>query len=355
MAWSPNMKIKLASVSVVAASLVTATLLASQSQPKSENISNLPSPVLATVGNRTITLHDVEQAAALPLYQVDQQRDELLQRTLQRTIENVLLEGEASRKGITVSQLLTAASQSESITKMADMPAPVRRVTIAGSAEGASHDLGKDLQEEARIRQALLVSLRRKADIRASFTPHEPPVLSVSVDDDPSVGPADAPVTIIEFSDFECPYCQKSAGVLDVLKRLYGKQIRIVYRDFPGPNHSDALPAAEAAECAHEFGRFWEYHDLLFTRQTAGRGWDYNALAKQVGLQEDKFSACLNSGRHRQEILNDLHDGMQLGVSSTPTFFINGRPMVGARTVSDFQAMIDPLLQAASMSDPPLS
>ncbi|HEY5627076.1 MAG TPA: thioredoxin domain-containing protein [Nitrospira sp.] len=355
MAWSPNMKIKLASVSLVAASLVTATLLASQSQPPSEHVSNVPSPVLATVGNRTITLRDVEQAAALPLYQVEQQRDELLQRMLQRTIDNVLLEGEASRKGLTVSQLLTESSQSESITKMADMPAPVRRLAMAGSAEETNQDFAKDLQEEARIRQALLVSLRRKTDIRMSFTPHEPPVLPVNVDDDPSVGPTDAPVTIIEFSDFECPYCQKSAGVLDVLKRLYGKQIRIVYRDFPGPNHSEALPAAEAAECAHEFGKFWEYHDLLFARQTAGRGWDFIALAKEAGLQENTFSSCLTSGRHRQEILNDLRDAIQLGVTSTPTFFINGRPMVGAHTVSDFQAMIDPLLKTAARSDPPRS
>ncbi|WP_455243587.1 thioredoxin domain-containing protein [Petrachloros mirabilis] len=347
--------LRLAGVGLVTAFLATATLLASQTQPGSGSAPVSSSTVVATVGSHTITLHDVEQAAALPLYQVDQQRDQLLQRTLQRKIEDVLLEQEASRQHITVSELLKKASKSETIMKMADMPAAVRRVTVAGSDEGSGQDVMQDIQEEARIRQALLVSLRRKADISTSFTPLESPVLPVSVDDDPSVGPADAPITIVEFSDFQCPYCQKSVGVLKVLQRLYGEKIRIVYRDYPGPNHSDAAPAAEAAQCANESGKFWEYHDLLFERQSAGRGWDFSGLAKEVGLPEEAFTKCLSSGRHRKEILNDMQDAMRLGISSTPTFFINGRPMVGAQTVSDFQAMIDPLLNAESVNNPPLS
>ncbi|WP_455242162.1 thioredoxin domain-containing protein [Petrachloros mirabilis] len=347
--------LQLAGVGLVTAFLATATLLASQTQPRSGNAPASSSPVVASVGSHTITLRDIEQAAALPLYQMDQQRDQLLQRTLQRKIEDVLLEGEASRKGITVSELLIEASKSEAIMKMADMPAPVRRTIAAGSPEESGHNVMQDIQEEARIRQALLISLRRKADIRTSFTPQEAPVLPVSVDDDPSVGPADAPITIVEFSDFECPFCQKSVGVLKVLQRLYGEKIRIVYRDYPGPNHSDAAPAAEAAQCANELGKFWEYHDLLFERQSAGRGWDFLGLAKETGLPEEAFAKCLSSGRYRQEVLNDMQEGLRLGISSTPTFFINGRPMVGAQTVSDFQAMIDPLLNAASANDPPLS
>jgi protein-disulfide isomerase len=345
----------LAALGLVTTGLATAIVLASQTRPRSWEATSSDSPVVASVGNETLTLRDVEQAAALPLYQLDQQREQLLQRALQRKIEDLLLEREASRRGITMTQLLTEASQSESIMKMADIPAPVRRLTVEESPEGPGHDVVQDLREEARIRQALLVSLRRKTDVHVTFPTQEPPILPVSVDDDPSVGPTDAPITIIEFSDFQCPYCQKSVGVLKVLQRLYGEKIRIVYRDYPGPNHPDAWPAAEAAQCAGERGKFWEYHDLLFDRQTAGSGWDFVALAKEAGLQEEAFTTCLNSGRHRQEVIKDVQDAFQLGISSTPTFFINGRPMVGAHTVSDFQAIIAPMLSSSSIKDPALS
>lgn len=224
-----------------------------------------------------------------------------------------------------------------------------------GSSSEAASDMAQDLQESARIRQAILVSLRRKADILVTLPIVEPPILPVSVDDDPSLGPVDAPITIVEFSDFQCPYCQKSVGVLKVLKRLYGEKIRIVYRDYPGPSRPEAAQAADAAQCANESGKFWEYHDLLFERQTAGGGWDYVQLAKELGLQEEAFNACLKSGRYRHEVLKDVQDGLQLGISSTPTFFINGRPIVGAQTVSDFQGMINPLLNSAVVSKPSLS
>ena len=355
MALPIRTRLRLVGFGLLAACLVTATLLASQTQPRPGDASVLASPVVATVGNQTITLHDLEQAAALPLYQVDQQREQILQRALQQKIDDVLLEGEASRKGMTVSELLAEASQSESIVKMADIPGPVRHLAQAGSSERPGNNVARDLQEDLRIRQALLVSLRRKSRISVTFPAHEPPILPVSIDDDPSFGPPDAPITIIEFSDFQCPYCQKSVGVLKVLQRLYKDKIRIIYRDYPGPNHPEAFPAAEAAQCAGERGKFWEYHDLLFDRQSAGRGWDFVALASEVGVREDLFTACLNSGRYRQEVLKDLRDGFQLGISSTPTFFINGRPLVGAQTVSDFQAMIDPLLNEGSRNDPPLS
>ena len=344
--------LRLAAIGIVATGLVTATLLASQSRFQSGESPSALSPVVARVGEQTITLREIEQAAALPLYQLDQQRSLLLQRSIQQKIEDILLKNEASKRGITIDQLLATASRSDSISKMADIPSPVRRLSMNGSANEAGSDLAQDLQESARIRQALLVSLRRKTDILVTLPIVEPPILPVSVDDDPSTGPAEAPVTIVEFSDFQCPYCQKSVGVLKVLKRLYGEKIRLVYRDYPGPSHPEAAQAAEAAQCANESGKFWEYHDLLFERQNAGGGWDYAQLAKELGLKEGPFNACLKSGRYRHEILKDVQDALQLGISSTPTFFINGRPMVGAQTVSDFQGMIDPLLDSAAASRP---
>lgn len=302
------------------------------------------SSVVASVNGRSITLREVEQAAALPLYEIDQQRSQLIHQALQRKIEETLLEAEASRTGVSVAQLLAEASQSESIARLANLPAPVKRLSPRTIGEHPDHVASPDHQEQARIRQALLVSLRRKADIRIALPPQEPPILSVDVDDDPSIGPENAPITIVEFSDFQCPYCQKSVGILKELRRLYGEKIRLVYRDYPGPNHPYATQAAEAAQCAGEQGKFWEYHDLLFDRQTPGKGWDFPALAKELGLQQDTFIACLTTGRYREEVIKDLRDGMKLGMTSTPTFFINGRPLVGAQPLAAFQALIDKLL-----------
>ena len=307
-------------------------------------------PVVATVGAHSITLREVEQAAALSLYQVDQQRSQLLHQALQRKIEETLLAAEASRKGMSVSQLLTEASQSESIARLADLPGPVKRLSLGTPQDSPSHGASQDLQEQARIRQALLVSLRRKTDIHIALPPTEPPILSVSVDDDPSIGPVDAPITIVEFSDFQCPYCQKSVAVLKDLRRLYGEKIRMVYRDYPGPNHPHASQAAEAAQCAGEQGRYWEYHDILFDRQSPGKGWDFPALAMELGLQPDSFAACLNAGRYREEVAKDLQDGFTLGITSTPTFFINGRPLVGVKPFAEFQTVIDRLLKQQSPS-----
>ena len=201
-----------------------------------------------------------------------------------------------------------------------------------------------EAQEEARIRQALIVSLRRKADIRVTLPNLDPPVLAVDTAGDRRLGPDRAPITIVEFSDFECPYCQQSVKVLKALRHLYGERIRVVYRDYLGPNHAHALQAAEASRCAGAQGKFWEYHDLLFDHQSSGKGWDYALLAKQLALQQTEFASCLQSGRFREQIAKDLQDGLKLGITSTPTFFVNGRPLVGAQPLANFQALIDTLL-----------
>lgn len=298
---------------------------------------------VATVGNSSITLREVKQAAALPLYVVDQQRNQLLQQATQYLIEGELLAAEASRKGISVTQLLEEASQSESIARLANLPAPVKRLNPGRDTNDQGPAL--DPQEQARIRQALLVFLRRKADIRITLPNLEPPILAVSTQGHPAIGPDAAPVTIVEFSDFQCPYCQQSVQVLKELRHVYGDKIRLVYRDYPGPNHPYARQAAQAAQCAGEQGKFWEYHDLLFERQKPGQGWDFAVLARELGLQQRAFEDCLHSGRFGDEITKDLQEGLRLGITSTPTFLVNGRPLVGAQPLAAFQALIDRLLE----------
>jgi protein-disulfide isomerase len=301
-------------------------------------------PVVAIVGGRSITLREAEQAVVLPLYLLETQRQQLLRQAIHKLIDEELLNAEASSRGVSTARLLEEASQSESIARLASLPAPVKRLSVDGQKSSL------ELQEQARIRQALIVSLRRKAEPRIILPELEPPVLAIDPEGDRRLGSDRAPITIVEFSDFQCPYCQQTVKVVKALRRLYGERIRIVYRDFPGPNHPYALRAAEAARCAGEQGKFWEYHDLLFDRQTSGSGWDFPALAKELGLQQPAFDGCLTSGRFREHITKDVQDGLQLGITSTPTFFINGRPLIGAQPLANFQALIDKLLVRQPLS-----
>ena len=306
--------------------------------------------VVASIGTRSVTLHEIEQSVALAVYQADQQRSQLLHEALQHLIDEELLKTEASRKGVTVTQLVADASQSESIARLANLPAPVKRLNPSKAQSNVATETSLDPQEQARLRRALLVALRRQATIHINLPPPEPPILQVSTDDDPSVGPANAPVTIVEFSDFQCPYCKRSVPLIKEILAKYPGKVKVVYRDYPGPNHPYAPQAAEAAQCAGDQGKFWEYHDGLFDHQAAGSGWDFIELAKAIGLNQNLFTTCLNTRRYQEEVAKDLRDGMTLGVTSTPTFFINGRPLVGAKPFAEFQTVIDRLLKEQPLS-----
>jgi len=308
------------------------------------SVSGITSQVVATVGTRAITLTEVEQSVAFPLYELEEQRTKLLKESIQRLIDEELLTAEAARLGITVPTLIEKASESEAVAKLAGLPGPVRRTTPLSQKQPSA--LSPQAPEEVtRIRQALLVQLRRQTNIQINLPRLNLPILNVSIDDDPWIGTEHAPITIIEFSDFECPYCQRTVPLLKELLKQYSGKLKLVYRDFPGPKHQQALLAAEAAQCAAEQNRFWDYHDALFSRQPSDGTWNFSGLAETLGLSLSQFNACMQDNRYRGEVLKDLQDGLKLGVTSTPTFFINGRPLIGARPFADFQAIIDPLLK----------
>ena len=169
----------------------------------------------------------------------------------------------------------------------------------------------------------------------------------VSIDGEPSIGPEDAPVTIVEFSDYQCPYCQRwYQQVFEQLMANYPNQIHFVYRDYTLPMHPEAIPAAEAADCAGEQGAYWKYHDALFGGQyTLGHD-SYTQYAADLGLDSQAFATCLDSHRYQAEVQSDTQDGNLLGVTGTPTFFINGRILIGALPYEDFKAVIDEELAA---------
>ena len=179
----------------------------------------------------------------------------------------------------------------------------------------------------------------------------------VSPDDDPYWGPVDAPVTIIEFSDYQCPYCKIFYDqTLPQIQTTYAGQVRFVYRDFPLSSiHAYAQKAAEASECADDQGRFWEYHALLWANQQALDIADLKDYAADLGLDTATFDDCLDSGKNGQEVEDDYADGVGYGVNGTPWFFINDEPLPGAQPFSAFQAIIDPLLAVAPTPSPTAS
>ena len=172
-----------------------------------------------------------------------------------------------------------------------------------------------------------------QADSEPSSSNQQVVRYDVPVDDDPILGADDAPITIVEFSDYECPYCRQwHSEVYSQLIDTYGDQIRFVYRDFPLESiHPNANPAAQAANCAYEQGAFWDYHDKLFGMELDLGGDAYLEYASQLELDEGAFQECIDSGRYQEEVQADFDFAANLGVRSTPTFFINGIAVVGAQ------------------------
>jgi len=181
--------------------------------------------------------------------------------------------------------------------------------------------------------------------------------IKVSIDDDPIRGSPDAPITIIEFSDFQCPFCSRfQTETLPTILEEYvdtGK-VKFVYRDFPiQSSHPNAMPAAAASECAHEQNKYWEYHDALFERQQTWNNLKladsidtFKKIAKEFGMNEDQFNSCLDSGKYVEEINKDLRDGTNYGITGTPGFFVGNEKngfvkLIGAQPIEAFKKIID--------------
>lgn len=196
-------------------------------------------------------------------------------------------------------------------------------------------------QSETAARQEILAELRKKApEVRVLF---EPPRRTIDVAaSDPALGPAAAPVTLIEFSDFQCPYCLRVAPTLKEIKKRYGDRVRIVWKDYPLTQiHPQAFKAGEAAHCAGDQGKFWEYHDQLFANQAALNPPDLKRYAANLTLDTKTFDQCLDTSKYGERVRDGVALGNSLGVDSTPTVYINGRVLAGAQPFESFVAVIE--------------
>ena len=158
-------------------------------------------------------------------------------------------------------------------------------------------------------------------------------------------GNFNAPITLVEFSDFECPFCEKHFPTLNKILSDYGDKVRLVYKHFPLPFHPNAQKAAESSECASEQGKFWEYHDKLFENLSLGYGLDnFKQWAKDLNLNSEQFNGCLDSGKYAQKVQADFQEGQEVGVKGTPATFINGNLVSGALPYEAFEQLIGDLL-----------
>lgn len=202
----------------------------------------------------------------------------------------------------------------------------------------------KPFLESRRLAQAramLVEELKKKGD-GAVKVMLDPPRYTVPTSaSDPVRGNAAAPVTIIEFSDYQCPFCSRVNPTLDLVRNTYGDKVRIVFKDFPLPNHTDAPKAAEAARCAGEQNKYWEMHDAMFADQRALAVPALKQTARALGIEGTKFDTCLDSGKHAKAVADGGELGNKMGVNSTPSLYVNGRAVVGAQPFEVFKQIID--------------
>ncbi|SEM70368.1 Protein-disulfide isomerase [Stigmatella aurantiaca] len=194
----------------------------------------------------------------------------------------------------------------------------------------------------ADVYAAIIAKGQERAAPPPAAAPQAATVRKVDVpNDSPSFGPKDAKVTIVEWSDFECPFCSRVTPTLSKIKETYGKDVRVVFRHQPLPFHANAKLAAEASMAANEQGKFWEYHDKLFANQKALDRASLEKYAQELKLDVSKFKAALDSGKFRAKVEADATAGSAVGANGTPTFFINGRQLVGAQPFEAFKTAID--------------
>jgi protein-disulfide isomerase len=304
---------------------------------------------LAIVAGETIRTADVDNLIAGELDQLRQREKALRQQALDQVITRRVVEAEAASRGTTVEAMLKGEVRDKVKVTPEEVKAfyEANKASIAAQSEAealrqAESDLLQQRQGAAHL--AFLRSLRAKAGVRVLVQPDR-----VTVDPGgPTRGPQGAPVTIVEFSDFQCPYCMRVRPSLRAVREVYADKVRFVYKDFPLDFHTQAAKAAEAARCAGDQGKFWEMYDRLFANQ--GK-LDVPALkqhALALGLAAPAFDACIDSGRFAEAVRTDAAEGRRVGVNGTPAYLINGRMLVGAQPFMGFAQVIEDELERAA-------
>ncbi|UCG76681.1 MAG: thioredoxin domain-containing protein [Gemmatimonadota bacterium] len=286
---------------------------------------------LASIDGKEITTADLDEQVRQQLarmeYQYRSQRSQLLEAALEEMIQNRLLTEAAAERGVSLEEIV--ASETEGKVEVTDAEVEDwyqrNRSRLQGrELEQVAPQIRQYLEETERQQLVAAFASSLAADREITYYV-EPARATFDVQGAPFFGPEDAPVTLVEFSDFECPFCSRFFPTLNQIKEEYGDRVRVVYLQFPLTNiHPSAFKAAEASLCAHEQDRFWEMHDLLFQEQGTLAVPDLKEKAERLGLDTEAFNECLDSGRQAEQVRQDLAQGQAAGINGTPAIFVNG-------------------------------
>ena len=302
---------------------------------------------LAEVDGMPVTAEEVDKAIGAPLVKLQEQIYNLKRQKLEELVTATLLTREARKRGLSVPALLDAEVTSKvALVTEQEVEAfyEKNKARVPGDPAEARQQIRIHLQNEkiAAKKQDYFQVLRSKAKVAVHLQP--PPVhrVEVATNGAPFKGPTRAPVTMVKFEDFHCPFCKKVQPTVAQVLSKYGNKVRLVHRDFPIDSiHPVARKAHEAARCANEQGKFWQYHDVLYANAPKADAADLKSYAKEVGLDVQAFEKCLASGKFQDVVQKDVDEGARLGVTGTPSFFINGRLLSGAQPLEAFVGIID--------------
>ena len=303
-----------------------------------------PRKVVAQVGRASITLEEVDRRAAGKLQRLLNEEYDARRQALDELIVERLFQKEAAERGVTQDALLKAEVDAKVTPPTAGDVKTIYEQNRAAAGTRTLAELTpaieRSLREHRLAERAAQFRDELKAKTGVKVTLDAPRVAVTVPADAPVLGPASAPVTIVEYLDYQCPYCHRAQGVVDEVLSRYPGKVRFVHRDFLlGKPRS--LPAARAARCAGEQGKFWEYHRNLLVSSGDMSDEDLRNRAAAMGLEAGKFSTCVASDRFDADIRRSTESGNALGIDATPTFFINGRRLTGALPADQFAEVID--------------
>jgi protein-disulfide isomerase len=310
------------------------------------NAANLPpTAVIVTVGGRPLTARMINERLKPVAYKLRLNTYNLAKQALDLTINDLLLLAEANRRNVPPEEIVRKEISEKVVSPSEAAIAKFyeeNKAKIALPLAETSTQIAAYLQEQdrQRLERALSERLRAGADIRLLISEPSLPAQAISTDDDPARGDANAPVTIVEFTDFQCNACANLQPILEEALKAYGSKVRLVVRDFPLSRHANARKAAEAADAANAQGKFFEYTALLFKRQDALDLASLKKYASEVGLNRARFDADLDSGKYAGEVKHDIDDGQLYGIDSTPAVFVNGIALT-EMSIAALRALID--------------
>ena len=301
--------------------------------------------VLATIGDEKVTLADIRSRAGDQLDQLDTQYQKARSKTLETALQEILrervLDAEAKRQGKSIEELLAAEaggslepSEIEISSWYADNQGRTGGRPLDQLRPQIADLLRQERRREAEKKLESRLSLEKKVVV--NFEPYR---IAFNNEKAASLGKPGAPVTVVEFSDFQCPFCRQFAPTLRRLEKDFGDQVYVVYRQYPITSiHPFAFKAAEASLCANEQGKFWELHDMMFAEQERLAVTDLKEKARRLGMDEKAFNTCLDTGRFAEQVQNDTREALRVGATGTPALFVNGVQLEGGAVSYDVVA-----------------